>query len=125
MNTVIEKKEIFKANLCDSVSILKLGYMYKVLQIIYPGKANLLGAAAFEYKVKKIERLKNTGKAKLMKGMSAMVSGGGSQDYNESSALNQLGKDNSQIDDPLLKNLDTFISEVKEKINEKGKAKLK
>jgi hypothetical protein len=34
--------------------------MYKVLQIIHPGKANLLGAAAFEYKVKKVERKKNS-----------------------------------------------------------------
>lgn len=67
--------------------------MYKVLQIIYPGKANLLGAAAFEYKIKKIERAKNNKRGKLMKGMSKMAISGlsdGNSNGMESNTLNML-----------------------------------
>jgi len=58
-----------------------------------------------------------------MKGMSKMAISGMSEGTGgmESNTLNMLNT-TSEINDPLLKNLDEFISTVKEKINEVGKA---
>jgi len=38
------------------VSILRLGYMFKMLKAVHPGKAQMLGAEAFKLKVLKIEQ---------------------------------------------------------------------
>ena len=39
LKKIMEEKKEFKAKLCQTVSILRLGYMFKVLKAIYPGKA--------------------------------------------------------------------------------------
>lgn len=56
LNTVLEKKERFNTDLCQTVSILKLGYMWRVLQLVHGGKATILGAEAYMLRVKKIEK---------------------------------------------------------------------
>lgn len=56
MKNILAKKKTFKAEMCQTVSIMKLGYMYRVLQSIYGAKATILSADAFEYKVIKIEK---------------------------------------------------------------------
>jgi hypothetical protein len=47
---VIIEKRIFKEQLCQKVSIIRLGYMFEVLKACYPGKAQMLGADFFEAK---------------------------------------------------------------------------
>ena len=39
LKKIMEEKKEFKEKLCQTVSILRLGYMFKVLKAIYPGKA--------------------------------------------------------------------------------------
>lgn len=56
LKQIIEEKALFKKKLCQTVSILRLGYMFKVLQAVHPGKANMLGAEAYMYKAKKTEK---------------------------------------------------------------------
>jgi hypothetical protein len=58
LNEVLEQKERFNDDLCQTVSILKLGYMWRVLQIVHGGKATILGAAAYIKRVKHIEKQK-------------------------------------------------------------------
>lgn len=77
LNDVLEKKEKFNAALCQTVSILKLGYMWRVLQIIHGNKATILGAEAYIKRVKDIEKKKlrqQQGTGNLMKGMSKVIS---------------------------------------------------
>ena len=52
---VLREKHNFRANLAQKVSILRLGYMFKMLKAVHPGKASMLGAEAFKLKVMKIE----------------------------------------------------------------------
>ena len=47
---VILDKKKFKDDLSQTVSILRLGYMFTVLKKIHPGKASMLGAEAFKIK---------------------------------------------------------------------------
>lgn len=42
--------------MCQKVSIIRLGYMLKVLYAVHPGKASMLGADAYIAKVKKEEK---------------------------------------------------------------------
>ena len=58
MQRVIQSKLEFRENMCQKVSILRLGYMFKVLRAIHPGKANMLSAEAFKVKVIKLESAK-------------------------------------------------------------------
>jgi hypothetical protein len=51
---VIDKK-IFKEQLCQRVSIIRLGYIFEVLKMIFPGKAQMLGADFFEVKQMKTQ----------------------------------------------------------------------
>ena len=37
------------------MSILRLGYMFKMLKAVHPNKAQMLGAEAFKLKVMKVE----------------------------------------------------------------------
>lgn len=57
--SVLEAKKVFRAELCQKVSILRLGYMYKMLKLVHPGRANMLAAEAFKAKVVKLERKDN------------------------------------------------------------------
>lgn len=73
LNEVLEQKERFNADLCQTVSILKLGYMWRVLQIVHGSKATILGAEAYIKRVRLIEKRKmqqSGGKGVMMKGMS-------------------------------------------------------
>lgn len=52
---IMEEKKQFKLRLAQTVSILRLGYMFKMLQGVHSGKASMLGAEAFTKKVRKTE----------------------------------------------------------------------
>ena len=52
---VLEDKKRFREDLAQKVSILRLGYMFKMLKAVHPAKAQMLGAEAFKLKVMKIE----------------------------------------------------------------------
>jgi len=54
--SVLEAKKVFRNQLCQKVSILRLGYMYKMLKQVHPGRANMLAAEAFKAKVMKLEK---------------------------------------------------------------------
>lgn len=49
-------KKKFKDELSQTVSILRLGYMFKMLKAIHQGKATMLGAEAFKIKAMRLER---------------------------------------------------------------------
>ena len=59
MKKVLISKRVFREQLCQKVSILRLGYMFKVLKQVHPGKATMLGAEAFMVKMKKLEKKDN------------------------------------------------------------------
>ena len=59
MKKVLISKRVFREELCQKVSILRLGYMFKVLKVVHPGKATMLGAEAFMVKMKKLEKKDN------------------------------------------------------------------
>lgn len=59
MKQVLIAKRMFREELCQKVSILRLGYMFKVLKVCHPGKATMLGAEAFMVKMKKLEKKDN------------------------------------------------------------------
>jgi len=58
LNAVLDKKEKFNVDLCQTVSILKLGYMWRVLQLVHGNKATILGAEAYIKRVRMIEKQK-------------------------------------------------------------------
>lgn len=73
---VIIEKRIFKEQLCQKVSIIRLGYMFEVLKACYPGKAQMLGADFFEAKQQKQDRVDNKRRANFAAGknQSSMMS---------------------------------------------------
>ena len=130
LNEVLEQKEKFNAELCQTVSILKLGYMWRVLQIVHGGKATILGAEAYIKRVRQIEKQKvknQGGKGTMMKGMSQVISQVGFGATGNSSAANNLisGQANKDIKDPLLLDIDKYMTELVGKITATGTAKLK
>lgn len=125
LKKIIDEKEMFKAKLCQTVSILRLGYMFKVLQAVHPGKASMLGAEAFMYKAKKAERNNNKKnkfaiKAAGQKSMMSSIhsSGGGSQE-------NITAGKTTDLQEPMLVGIDTFIDELTVKMKDAALAKMK
>jgi len=127
LNEVLEQKAFFNAELCQTVSILKLGYMWRVLQIVHGSKATILGAEAYIKRVRQIEKqkIKNQGgKGMMMKGMSQVISQVGLGSMGNSSAANNLisGQTNKDIKDPLLLDIDKYMTELVGKITSNGTA---
>ena len=125
LNEVLEQKERFNLDLCQTVSILKLGYMWRVLQIVHGSKATILGAEAYIKRVRQIEKLKikqSGGKGIMMKGMSKVISQNGIGSMENSSALDNAvgGNKERDIKDPLLLDIDKYIEELGTKIRDLG-----
>ena len=121
---VLQEKKTFKSELCQRTSIIRLGYMLKVLQTIHPGKASMLGADAFAAKVKLLEQKELQKKNSEFK----TASGG---DFDASSEENaedehQAAENNMEriISDPILKDLNVFVQGLKKQIEDVGKEKL-
>lgn len=80
---IFDEKKKFKLRLAQTVSIMRLGYMFKVLEMVHPGKATMLGAEAFMAKVRKTENKNNRKKnfdLKVAKSGVMASSQGGSQE---------------------------------------------
>lgn len=127
LKLVLEDKKEFKANLCQKVSIIRLGYMLKVLYAVHPGKASMLGADAYLAKVKKEEkaaRLQQKRENGLASGMGVSsvlgTSSMGSMDY-----MAGQGDGGPDITDPVLKNIDQFVKDLKQKIVDASKDHVK
>lgn len=73
---VLSDKRNFKEQLCQKVSIIRLGYMFEVLKACYPGKAQMLGADFFEVKHMRQEKMELKRRANFAMGRnnSSMVS---------------------------------------------------
>lgn len=118
LRKIVLAKASFKKQLCLTVSILRLGYMYRVLQNVHPGKASMLGAEAFMYKVKKIERAANKKKTfdinqEGAKSALYNSSQGGSQDnINIGTGIG----DTKNIENPMLQDIDKFVAGIKQKM---------
>lgn len=56
MKNALETKKEFKDCMCQNFSILKLGYMLRVLKKVHGERATMLGADAFIIKMKKLEQ---------------------------------------------------------------------
>jgi len=105
LKKVLENKIKFKENLCQKVSILRLGYMFRVLKTVHAGKASMLSAEAFKVKVIKMESTENKRKKFSKKNNNSSVAKSmDSQLIREERALN--------IMDPLLMNISQFIEEI-------------
>ena len=109
---VLEDKKKFRADMCQKVSILRLGYMLKVLQAVHPGKATMLSAEAFKVKVLKLQ----SAESKRNQFIQQMAAGG--RESMNSLAIKE--KNNTMIIDPLLKNINEFVRKIREQINEFG-----
>lgn len=120
---VLMDKKKFKDKLCQTVSILRLGYIYKVLKMIHPGKATMLGAEAFKIKVMKLEK----GETKAKKTKKEQFQKAGSQGLGTQSmdddALKMQEKANN-ITDPMLIGINEFVQSLKMDIMSAGANKL-
>lgn len=101
--------------------------MWRVLQIVHGSKATILGAEAYIKRVRQIEKqkIKNQGgKGMMMKGMSQVISQVGLGSMGNSSAANNLisGQTNKDIKDPLLLDIDKYMTELVGKITSNGTA---
>lgn len=121
---VLHEKKLFKCTLCQRTSIIRLGYMLKVLQTIHPGKASMLGADAFAAKVKLLEQKelqkKNSEFRKTNGGDFENISEDAGEDENQAEEVNM----ERIISDPILKDLNVFVQGLKKQIEELGKEKL-
>ena len=124
---IVEEKQLFKAKLCQTISILRLGYMFKVLQAVWPGKASMLGADFFMYKVKKAERQSNKRKGFAIKAVGAKSGMSQIHSTNGSSMENIVGaeKKESDLKEPMLVGVDTFIDGITVKMQDAALKKLK
>lgn len=73
--SIMTEKKMFKEQLCQKVSIIRLGYMFDVLKACYPGKAQMLGADFFEVKQVKQEKFENKRRANFAQGRNASSMG--------------------------------------------------
>lgn len=55
MQKLLEEKTKFKENMCQHISIIKLGYLLKMLKLMYPDRASMIGAEAYLDKIRKIK----------------------------------------------------------------------
>lgn len=55
LREALEKKRLFKQDLCQRISTIKWGYIYETLKLTHNEKASMLGAEAFAAKVKKLD----------------------------------------------------------------------
>ena len=101
--------------------------MLKVLYAVHPGKASMLGADAYLAKVKKEEkaaRLQQKRENGLASGMGVSsvlgTSSMGSMDY-----MAGQGDGGPDITDPVLKNIDQFVKDLKQKIVDASKDHVK
>lgn len=123
---VLSEKRKFRADLCQKVSILRLGYMFKMLKAVHPGKASMLGAEAFKLKVIKMENKDDKRKAFDLGGMGnqSMISGdpllASMQSVNMEAAAAKNDTKSMNIVDPLLKNINDFVQSVKGEILDIG-----
>lgn len=117
----IEDKIAFRENLCQRISILRLGYMFRVLNAVHPGKASMLSAESFKVKFIKMENKNDKRKkfASKKKNKDSADSGGtmDSQIIREERALN--------ITDPLLSTVNNIINEISENVTKAGGEKKK
>ena len=118
-------KKKFRADLCQKVSILRLGYMFKMLKAVHPGKAAMLGAEAFKVKVMKIESQdEKKKKFDIGLGNQSMMSQDPLLASMQSSNMDEANMKNDtksmNIVDPLLKNINEFVQNVKTEIVEIG-----
>jgi len=126
---VLSDKSKFRSDLAQKVSILRLGYMFKMLKAVHPGKASMLGAEAFKLKVMKIEQ-RDSKKKKYDYGVGSqsMMSGGegfaSMQSSNMDEAMMKNESKSMNIVDPLLKNINEFVGVVKQEIIDIGTKKL-
>jgi len=102
--------------------------MYKVLQAVWPGKASMLGAEAFMYKVKKAERQSNKRKGFAVKAAGQKSAMSNVHSTQGSSQDNMAGVDNnkeSDLKEPMLVGVDTFIDGITVKMQDAALKKLK
>lgn len=119
---VLQDKKKFKEKLCQTVSILRLGYIFKVLKMIHPGKASMLGAEAFKIKVMKLEKGEDSKKTKK-KNFQQSASGGLGSMSMDSVAMKMEEKANN-ISDPMLIGINEFVQSLKMDIMSAGANKL-
>jgi len=111
-------KRTFKEQLCQKVSIIRLGYMFEVLKACYPGKAQMLGADFFEVKQLKQEKKDSKRRANFAAGRqaSSMMS---SIDEIE------INRGIKNIENNILRGVNDQIDKIKDKIYEMGMEKTK
>ena len=51
VKAIVEAKQKFCTDLCQEMSLLRLGYMLNVLKKLHPEKASMLSAESFKSKV--------------------------------------------------------------------------
>lgn len=120
---VLQDKKKFKDKLCQTVSILRLGYIYKVLKQIHPGKASMLGAEAFKIKVMKLEKGQDKKKSSKKKNFQQSASNGLGSVSMDSVAMKMEEKANN-ISDPMLIGINDFVQSLKMDIMSAGANKL-
>ena len=124
MKRVVEEKRRFRAELCQLVSVLRLGYMYKMLRVVHPEKASMLGAEAFKVKVLKYERRQLSRKRRLQKGQMSAASATTNMISSSGSMADSDDRDRVYLfTNPILTTIHEYITTLKARIGQAGQQK--
>ena len=124
MKRVVEEKRRFRAELCQLVSVLRLGYMYKMLRVVHPEKASMLGAEAFKVKVLKYERRQLSRKRRLQKGQMSAASASTNMISSSGSMADSDDKNRVYLfTNPILTTIHDYITTLRTRIGQAGQQK--
>lgn len=115
---VISDKRIFKEQLCQRVSIIRLGYMFDVLKACYPGKAQMLGADFFEVKQMRQEKMEFKRRANFAAGRNASSMMSSVEEV-------QVKQSNKVIENTILASVNKQIELIHNEIQNLGQQKIK
>jgi hypothetical protein len=111
--SIMLEKKIFKDQLCQKVSIIRLGYMFDVLKACYPGKAQMLGADFFESKQMRQEKSENKRRSNFVQGRNASSMASSIDNI-------QMKTQNRIIENSILESVNSQISQIRNEIESLG-----
>ena len=113
MKQQVEKKQRFRDALCQKVSILRLGYLLKMLKGVHPQKASMLPADSFKLKMMKLDLKDKKQRERLQVGVSsdsvATKKSGNLLGSMDSAAIKEEQR-TAHLADPILEGINKFIS---------------
>lgn len=128
MRKALSGKREFKERMCQNFSILKLGYMLRVLRKVHGERATMLGADAFIIKLKKLEQqsiLTRKQNFRNLKGGGPTAAAGFESQWKSIDSVAMRNKEMiNNISAPVLKDINSFVDDLKQHIMKIGIEKI-